>query len=265
MTSPEKSPLFASTLARGLEVINAFRAGRPSMNLPELAAATHMTKSAAQRFAYTLETLGYLRKDPQSKRYQLTPRALSLGFGFLQTDSLIDRATPYLHQLNRECHESCNLSEPDANDMIFVARFPSHNQVMIPMPLGLSLPMYCTASGRAWLSRIDPSTAQAMLERMPRPAHTSSTLTELAPLLEEVAKARDQGYAIIDGEYFPGDISLAAPIVDAAGIALGAVNISVPASRWRFEDAREQLVPALIETARAISAAGLSQRAGGYR
>ncbi|WP_213875384.1 IclR family transcriptional regulator [Pseudomonas sp. dw_358] len=265
MTSPDKSPLFASTLARGLEVINAFRAGRPSMNLPELAAATHMTKSAAQRFAYTLETLGYLRKDPQSKRYQLTPRALSLGFGFLQTDSLIDRATPYLHQLNRECHESCNLSEPDANDMIFVARFPSHNQVMIPMPLGLSLPMYCTASGRAWLSRIAASEARLMLEQMPRPAHTPATVTALEPLLEAVTKARDEGYAMTVGEYFPGDISLAAPIVDAAGIPLGAVNISVPASRWRPEDAREQLAPQLIETARSISSAGLSQRAGGFR
>ncbi|MFC3941442.1 IclR family transcriptional regulator [Pseudomonas gingeri NCPPB 3146 = LMG 5327] len=264
-SSAEQSPLFASTLARGLEVIRAFRAGNPSMNLPEIAAATGMTKSAAQRFAFTLESLGYLRKDPQSKRYQLTPRALSLGFGFLQTDSLIDRATPYLHQLNRECHESCNLSEPDGHDMVFVARFPSHNQVMIPMPLGLSLPMYCTASGRAYLAYLEPGESHALLSAMPRPQQTSATITDLDELSRVITRTREEGYCIIEGEYFLGDISLAAPILDAAGMPLGAINISVPASRWNLEDARRELAPALIHTAHAISSAGQSQRAGGFR
>lgn len=263
--APEDSPLFASTLARGLEVIMAFRAGNPSMNLPEIAAATSITKSAAQRFAFTLEALGYLRKDPQSKRYQLTPRALSLGFGYLQTDSLIDRASPYLHQLNRECHESCNLSEPDGHEMVFVARFPSHNQVMIPMPLGLSLPMYCTASGRAYLSRLEPQACADLLRAMPRPMHTHATITDLDALLETIAEAREEGYSSIEGEYFLGDISLAAPIVDAGGTPLGAINISVPASRWSFQDARKAFAPALIHTAHAISSAGWSQRAGGFR
>jgi len=263
--APEQSPLFASTLARGLEVMMAFRAGNPSMNLPEIAAATGITKSAAQRFAFTLETLGYLRKDPQSKRYQLTPRALSLGFGYLQTNSLIDRASPYLHQLNRECHESCNLSEPDGDQMVFVARFPSHNQVMIPMPLGLSLPMYCTASGRAYLSRLDPKACAELLNAMPRPSHTHATVTDIDALLKKIAQAREEGYSSIEGEYFLGDISLAAPIVDAGGMPLGAINISVPASRWSFEDARKAFAPALIHTAHAISSAGWSQRSGGFR
>ena len=263
--APEDSPLFASTLARGLEVITAFRAGNPSMNLPEIAAATGITKSAAQRFAFTLEALGYLRKDPHSKRYQLTPRALSLGFGYLQTDSLIDRASPYLHQLNRECHESCNLSEPDGHEMVFVARFPSHNQVMIPMPLGLSLPMYCTASGRAYLSRLEPQACADLLRAMPRPAQTHATITDLETLQDKIAEARSEGFSSIEGEYFLGDISLAAPIVDAGGMPLGAINISVPASRWGHEEARKAFGPALIHTAHAISSAGWSQRAGGFR
>lgn len=261
MSSAEKSPLFASTLARGLEVLTAFRAGYPSMNLPELAAATGMTKSAVQRFTFTLEALGYLRKDAQ-KRYRLTPRALTLGFGFLQTDALIERATPYLHELNQRCHESCNLSEPDAYDMVFVARFPSHNRVMIPMPLGLRLPMYCTASGRAYLSRLEPEQSRQMLEEMPREAYTPSTQVDLEGLISTIEATRETGYAWADSEYFPGDISLAAPIVDAGGHPLGAINVGVPASRWSVEDARRELAPLLIETARAISSAGQSQRAG---
>jgi DNA-binding IclR family transcriptional regulator len=263
--APEQSPLFASTLARGLEVLTTFRAGNPSMNLPEIAAAAGITKSAAQRFAFTLETLGYLRKDPQSKRYQLTPRTLSLGLGYLQTNNLIDRASPYLHQLNRECHESCNLSEPDDHQMVFVARFPSHNQVMIPMPLGLSLPMYCTASGRAYLSRLPVQFCASLLDAMPRSAHTHATITELDALMDKIAEARDDGYSSIEGEYFLGDISLAAPIVDTVGMPLGAINISVPASRWSLDEARKAFAPALIHTAHAISSAGWSQRSGGFR
>jgi DNA-binding IclR family transcriptional regulator len=104
-----------------------------------------------------------------------------------------------------------------------------------------------------------------LLESMPRPMQTHATITDLNALLDKIAEAREEGCSSIEGEYFLGDISLAAPIVDAGGTPLGAINISVPASRWSFEDARKAFAPALIHTAHAISSAGWSQRAGGFR
>ena len=45
-------------------------------------------------------------------------------------------------------------TEPDETDMVFIARFPSHKRFFIHTPIGRRLPMYCTASGRAYLAAL---------------------------------------------------------------------------------------------------------------
>lgn len=138
--------LFVRSFSKGLEVLLAFNANRPSMNLPEIAAAADISKSAAQRFAFTLEALGYLGRVSPGKRYCLTPKVLELGFRYLLVDRLLERANPYLLELNRKCRETVNIAEPDGTDMVYVQRFPSHHSMPVFMPIGRRLPMYCSSS-----------------------------------------------------------------------------------------------------------------------
>jgi DNA-binding IclR family transcriptional regulator len=79
--------------------------------------------------------------------------------------------------------------------------------------------------------------------------------TEIDPkvLLQRISDAKTAGYAWANEEYFRGDINIAAPLVDANGDVLGAINISLPTSRWTLETGQQQLAQLLIETARAIS------------
>lgn len=260
MSALEDSPLFITALSKGLAILTAFRAGRPSMSLSELAEATGLNKSTVQRSAFTLETLGYLYKEPVTKRLRLAPKSLDLGTGYLQTSELIERANPYLHELNRDVEESCNLLEPCGLDMLYVARFPSHKQISIHMPLGRHLPMYCTAAGRAYLAALPEAEADAILLASERQSYTASTVTELEQLRAVVAQARSEGYAYALEEYFAGDISVAAAVVNADGYPLGAVGISVPISRWNLDDARKQLAPKVINAARTIASATRSLR-----
>jgi len=263
MSSLEDSPLFITALSKGLSLLTAFRAGRPSMSLIELAEATGLNKSAVQRSAFTLEALGYLYKDPVTKRFRLAPKSLDLGTGYLQTSELIERANPYLHELNRDVEESCNLLEPCGLDMLYVARFPSHKQIAIHIPLGRHLPMYCTSAGRAYLAALPEHEADAILVASERKGYTPNTVTALDQLRAIVAEARHDGYAYALEEYYAGDISVAAAVVNADGYPLGAVNISVPFSRWNLDDARKQLAPKVINTARSIASATRSLRPAG--
>lgn len=260
MSSLEDSPLFITALSKGLAILTAFRAGRPSMSLVELAEVTGLNKSTVQRSAFTLEALGYLYKEPVTKRFRLAPKSLDLGTGYLQTSELIERANPYLHELNRDVEESCNLLEPCGLDMLYVARFPSHKQIALHMPLGRHLPMYCTSAGRAYLAALPEAEADAILLASDRHSYTANTVTELEPLRAIVAEVRHEGYAYAQEEYYAGDISVAAAVVNADGYPLGAVNISVPFSRWSLEDVRRQLAPKVINAARAIASATRSLR-----
>jgi DNA-binding IclR family transcriptional regulator len=253
MNASENSPLFINSLAKGIALLAAFGSEHPSMNLVEMAEATSLNKSTVQRLSYTLEALGYLAREPHSKRYRLTVKSLEIGAGYLQTSELIERANPYLHELNRNTQESCNLLEPCATDMVYVSRFASHKQISIHVPPGHRLPMYCTAAGRAYLSALPPEEANDYLRRSHLVAYTPSTETDPARLIETIQKARIDGFAYANEETYVGDIAVASCIIDAQGRPLGAVNIAVPFSRWTLKDALDNLAPQVVNTARSIS------------
>jgi IclR family pca regulon transcriptional regulator len=77
-------------------------------------------------------------------------------------------------------------------------------------------------------------------------------MTDPARLRAEIQRVRRHGWAIVDQELEEGVRSLAVPIHDAGDGVAAALNVSVHASRWTVDAVREQLLPRLLETARAI-------------
>ncbi|WP_323149771.1 IclR family transcriptional regulator [Pseudomonas oryzihabitans] len=248
-----RSELFNQSLEKGLAVLKAFNAQRRTLNLAEVAEAAAMTKSSAQRMVVTLEALGYLRKQTRTRRYQLTPRVLELGFNYLEAHPLIEVANPFLAELARLTGETCCLTEPVGEEMVYVARFLSAGFVPVHMPIGSRVPQYCTGSGRAYLSALPEVEAREQLERMDRRTHTPATLTAVADILKNLEQTRQQGYAVNAEELFLGDMTLAAPIIDGRGRPVAAVHVVAPTSRWNRADAERQLAPALLQCTRALS------------
>lgn len=249
----EESPLFVQSLATGIAVLDAFTPERRSMNLPEVAAAASITKSAAQRFTHTLEALGLLRKDPVTKRYSLTARALNLGCRYLQSNLLLERANPYLLDLNRHSQETVNFAERDGFNMVYIARFQSPLRSIAHMPIGRQLPIFCTSAGRAFLSNLPDDEVRAILGAAERVQFTPHTVTDIGQLMEMIAAARETGYAYALEEYYRGDLAIAVPLVDLSGAPVAAVNISVSTAYWTIDRVKAELVPQLLETANLIS------------
>jgi PcaR/PcaU/PobR family beta-ketoadipate pathway transcriptional regulator len=251
--SDSRGRLFVRSLAKGLLVLRVFDEAHRTMSLGEIAAASGLDKSAAQRSVHTLAALGYLRQDPRSRHYGLAPKVLELGFAYLRADELVGRATPHLMAANRRSEETVNLTEPDGTEMVYVARVPSRHAVSVDVVLGTRLPMYCTAPGRAILAFLPEEEAQDVLARSRRVALTPHTVTEPGAILGRLARARAEGFALADQEVYVGDISVAAPVFDFSGRPVAAVNIAVPAARWSVTACLARLAPEVVATARAIS------------
>jgi DNA-binding IclR family transcriptional regulator len=249
----ERSPLFIHSLEKGLAVLLAFGPENETMNLAEIAAATGIGKSAAQRVAYTLEELGYLKKDPVTRRYSLSVATLGLGYNYLVVNRAAERANSFLLDLNRATKETVNLSEPDGRDMVFVNRFPTSRSTPMFLPLGRRLPMYCTSSGRAYLSSLSRPDREAILQASDRVAYTPQTITNVNELMELCEQAAEQGYAWAQGEFFAGDFNVGAAVLDASGRPIGAVSVSAPSTRWTMKDVKKEIAPLVVETARLLS------------
>jgi IclR family pca regulon transcriptional regulator len=248
-----RDPLFNRSVEKALAILEAFGDERRALNLAELAVSVRMTTSSAQRCVHTLVRLGFLRRDAHARRWVLTPRALVFAHAYLAGHALLEQATTHLIDLNQASGESVSLSEPHGTDMMFIARFPSLKRFYIHMPVGRRLPMYCTASGRAYLSALPAALAQRALRRSELKALTPHTLTDAPSILKRIHEAREAGYAWSDQECYRGDLSIAAAVLGVDGQPLAAVNISAPTSRWTLPELRSKLAPLLLQTARAAS------------
>lgn len=255
---PSVFPLNQS-VEKALAMLHAFAGERRALSLVEIAAAAGISKSSAQRFANTLQQLGYLQRDTHAERWVLSPRVLTIGHAYLSGHTLIETATTHLRELNVATGESVSLSEPDDTNMVYVARFPAHHRFFIHMPIGRALPMFCTAAGRAYLSRLPMEDVSDIVGRsMLRPL-TPTTVTDKARILELVLEARESGYARANQECYRGDLTIGAPIMGQHGRPVAAINISGPTSRWTMEDLAHRWAPLLMETARAASS-GMADR-----
>ncbi len=246
------SELFINSLDKGLTVLEAFRA-HETLNLQEMAKACGISASSAQRVAYTLEQLGYINKDTQTRRYRLGVKAMGLGYTYLANERLFQSAHAVLHQLNQECGESVNLSVRDQDNMVFVMRIHTFKHIPVYMPIGTRIPVISSASGRAMLSCLPESQTEELLQAAVIEKHTPRTTTDIALLRQIIIEARAQGYAYADEEYFQGDVNVAAAVMDDANRPVAALNISVPKPRWSLDMARQKLGPLAIRAARAIS------------
>lgn len=232
---------YVQSLARGLEVLRVFDADNPELTLTDVAGLTGLTRATARRFLLTLVELGYLRTD--GKRFALTSRVLDLGYRYLSSLSLPQFAQPHLEQLSRTVGESTSASILEGGDIVYVARVPVQRIMAVTIGIGTRFPAYATSMGRVMLADGGPIPDEL-------PAITSRTITDRAALTAELARVREQGWALVDGELESGLRSLAVPI-RVGGWVVAAINVAgradgVPA------DFVGRLLPELRATAAAI-------------
>jgi DNA-binding IclR family transcriptional regulator len=112
----------------------------------------------------------------------------------------------------------------------FVDSVECDRPVRVSGRTGALLPVHATAGGKILLAAADPAAAQALLEAgLPRMTERTTTSTRI--LREELADIRRSGYALNLGESLDGLHAAAVPVTDAAGRAVAALAVSVPADR----------------------------------
>ncbi|HXZ65849.1 MAG TPA: helix-turn-helix domain-containing protein, partial [Streptosporangiaceae bacterium] len=94
MARAEAGPDFIEALARGLDVIRAFRPREPVMSLAAVASQTGLARPTARRMLLTLADLGYVRAVDGG--FELTARVLDLGMTYVLSRSLWEVARPHL-------------------------------------------------------------------------------------------------------------------------------------------------------------------------
>ena len=108
-----KENYIVSSLVRGLKILSTFTVKTPSLKVSEIAEMTGLDQATVFRFVYTLEYLGYLVRDEETKRYHQSVRMLSLSLPAREGIAVREVALPVMFELSEKINETVKLAVLD--------------------------------------------------------------------------------------------------------------------------------------------------------
>ncbi|MEM5386795.1 IclR family transcriptional regulator C-terminal domain-containing protein [Paraburkholderia phymatum] len=241
---------FVTAFARGLAVIRTFEHGADRLTLSQVAARTNLTRGSARRFLLTLEALGYVTQDGNS--FRLSPKVLDLGYSYLSSLPLWEKAQPFMKEIVDTIDESCSLGVLDEGEVVYIARVPPRHIYTIHMQVGSRMPAYVNAMGRVLLAALGDAELEDYFAALQPKKLTPRTITSVAEIRRIVNETRDKGYVITEDEVYEGRRSVAVPIRNREGQAIASINISAMDSRANRETFEKKFLPLLSNAAQQI-------------
>jgi len=257
-TRTEPSTLFVGSVEKGFDVLKAFRRGQAELglrdlSLSEIARLADLDKSATQRFTNTLVKLGYLAKDPVTKRYRPDVNLTDFYYTYMMSNRLAEIAMPRLIEAGKVHDTTVNLCELSGTDVIYTIRIPHEKSRFEATVSGRRVPAFCTAGGCVILANMSEREREFVLAASDRKPITRSTITEMDHIHERIENAGRNMYDLGVSQAIVNEISTASPVFNSEGRVVAAVQIPVYQPQWTPEEAHRKIVPLAIETARAIS------------
>ncbi|HEY2205965.1 MAG TPA: IclR family transcriptional regulator [Pseudonocardia sp.] len=221
-------------MERALDLLELMAAAGGTLALSELAARAGLPLPTIHRLVRTMVRRGYVRQEP-SRRYALGPRLIPLGD---TAGRMIGAwARPHLDGLVRQIGETANLAMLEIDSVVYVAQVPSPHSMRMFTEVGRRVLPHCTGVGKALLSTLPDEEAVQILRRTGMPAQTETTITSPELMLAELARVRERGYAVDDGEQELGVRCVAVPVADS--LAPVAISVSGPSGRLTTERVAE--------------------------
>jgi DNA-binding IclR family transcriptional regulator len=237
---------FVVALARGLDLLRAFRPGETMLGNRDFVARTGLPKATVNRLAYTLTVLGYLRFDETLGKYALDAGVLSLGFALLAGTDTIERARPAMRELAREVGAAVSLGCRDGLDMVYLETIRSETALTLGLATGSRLSMLTSSIGRAYLAVLPEAEREALIGRLKRAAGTGRHAAALvASALREIEAFRETGCCFSFRDWHEDVNAVAVPFRDPRDGRWLVLSCSGPASSMGAEVFRERVAPRL--------------------
>jgi DNA-binding IclR family transcriptional regulator len=158
---------------------------------------------------------------------------------------------PHMKRLRQRFNETINLGVLSGGEVFYLDVLESERSLRMQSSIGASDPLHSTSLGKVFLAFSSPG-RRALLLADELPRITLNTITDRGKLSEQLEIIRTTGYAIEIGENEEGSYCIAAPIRDGRNVAIAAISLSAPISRYD-ESARQAICAGLISATSEIA------------
>ena len=234
---------------RALEILNVLaRVGEAGIT--EVAAELGVHKSTAFRLVATLEQHRLVEQSGDRGKYRLGVGLLRLAGATTSRLDLVQEARPVARQLASETGETVNIAVLSESSALYLDQVAGSSALQPHNWVGQHIPLHATSNGKVLLSGLDESALDSALGKLA--SYTSHTITSRGKFRDELARVRDQGYAVAVDELEVGLTAVAAPIRNAHGDVVASMSVSGPSFRLP-EDRVTEVVRLVVAAAAEVS------------
>jgi len=236
---------------RAARILKVLASGPRRLGVSEIADRLELTRPTVHGLLQTLQANGFVEQDRDSDKYQLGAGLLQLGNSYLDLNELRARSLVHAERLAARADAAVRVGVMHGASVLIVHHVFRPDTTLQILEVGAELPLHASALGKAMLAfSADDVVADLLAEPLPR--LTSRTPTPGA-LRQELSAVRERGVARERDEAILGESSLAAPIFDHSGHAVGAIGIVGDTERLMPRGPDKRLTSAVAEAARGIS------------
>jgi DNA-binding IclR family transcriptional regulator len=201
-----------------------------AVSLSDLARTCEMSASNVHRYMATFIQAGLVKQEGRSGRYDLGLGALELGLAAIARHDFVNTAADGLAQLSSDTGMTALLSVWGNGGATVVRWERGVTPTVTSIGLGTTLPLLHSATGRAFLTwGPQIAIAAARESELRRAVRKPSLLPDVTPtkagLADLTEATRRRGYASVDGQYIPGLVAAAVPILDWQNEAQAVITI----------------------------------------
>jgi DNA-binding IclR family transcriptional regulator len=214
----------STSLLRALAILELIARKSGGFTNAEISRRLKIATSTTSYILSRLEREGYLRRDPEHGRYEIGLKVVALAHGALREMGLRRVAEPIMHRIAAETRHSALIGVLERGLIMIVDKVEQPDLATIDMDIGVRYPAHTTALGKVLLAHLPTAEVEALFDGFTLITNPQKSAVSRAARMQELAQVKKQGFAISNGELFPGIWAVAAPIYDGSGVVRAAVS-----------------------------------------
>jgi DNA-binding IclR family transcriptional regulator len=208
--------------------------------------------ATVHRIITQLTKADFLRRDPETKRYEIGPALWFAGATYMANHRVLRAAMPYLQKPEQIAGIAVQLAERVRNQAVAIYSAQPHATDISKAQYGFHFPLHCGSKGRVLLAFEAADFIEQYLRR-PLERLTELTITDPDLLREDLAKIRQCGYSVTIADVQPFTGSMAAPIRDGSGRVVACLCFIARKTVLQNERRRDELLEHLLHAAHLAS------------
>ena len=214
---------------RVIDILNLISSSSKKLNLSNISKILNIPKSTLSPILKTLVEFQFIEQHPESLTYSIGLSSFKVGQKYLENINGLDLIKSHMRAIVKECNEICQLGICHNNEVVYITKVDSEQPVKLMSSIGKSLPLYCTALGRTFLTDYSNDEIKELYKNELY-LFTKNTVKTVNDLIKIVETSRIQGFGEEIGEVTSDARCISFPIILNGNIK-AAIGISLPIFR----------------------------------